>query len=278
MRPLFYFVRHGETKNNDKGVYRGWSNSEDSQLSPAGRELVREAGTFLLGLGLKFPFIVCDDLVRCQETAQILASMLGIKDIVTDKRLRPVNVGDYTGKPKGDFPLDEFFANPDKKIPGGESLNSFHKRSAEFFANVMTVVEQKKVMPLIVGHGSTVSYLHNCYNRNEPLIGYEGLTNPGGVSMFNASGIHPLTHKRDGLPSDSKDGTALTGFVSASENRPPRECWNCRSFRRDMAQVGGCAHPLVRIDPQLQDRRQSDGTIAVGDRDCCDNFRNTVTT
>jgi broad specificity phosphatase PhoE len=275
--PLFYGVRHGETANNDKGLYRGWSNAPDAQLSAGGRDLVREAGFYLRNLNIKFPFIVSDDLDRCTETREILASILGIQHQVTDKRLRPINTGEFTGKSKADFPLDEYFKNPNKKIPGGGSIEDFHKMQASLFADVLTVVSERKCVPLVVGHGSTVSYLHNCYNRTEPLIGYEGLTNPGGVWMFNKNGVLALTHKRDGVPHDMKDGTALTGFVTDEENKPPRECWNCRNFIRDpLTKTGGCSHPLVQIDPQLQDRRQNDNTIAVGDRDCCDNFRNKV--
>jgi broad specificity phosphatase PhoE len=275
--PMLFVVRHGETANNDQGLYRGWSNEPGAQLSPEGRDLVREAGTFLRDLNLKFPFALSDDLHRCVETREILAGILGIKQEVTDERLRPVNVGDYTGKAKTDYPLEGYYANPTKKIPGGESIADFHKRMAMLMTDVLTVIDSRKCLPLIIGHGSSVSYLHNVYNRAEPLVGYEGLTHPGGVLLFNASGIHALTHKRNGIPTDMKDGTALSGFVTEKENKPPRSCWNCRSFVRDyQTKAGGCVHPLVQIDPQLQDRRQTDGTIAVSDDSCCDMFRNKV--
>ena len=209
INPLFYGVRHGKTIDNDLGLYRGWSNEAGARLSPAGRDLVRESGMFLSNLGISFPFILSDDLDRCVESREILADILGIKQQVTDKRLRPVNVGDYTGKSKAEFPLEKYFKDPSLKIPGGENLDGFHKRMASLFADVLTVIDERKCCPLLILHGSTVSYLHNCYNKTEPLVGYEGLTNPGGVLLFAPDGIHALTHKRDGIPSDLKDGTAL---------------------------------------------------------------------
>lgn len=63
-----------------------------------------------------------------------------------------------------------------------------------------------------------------------------------------------------------KDGTELSGFVTAAENRPPRECGNCKWFD------GGCHHGLVKLDPDVPKNR--DGTGKVDADECCDNFQN----
>ena len=275
---LFFLVRHGITNGNVDGCYRGWSNGDEAQLNAAGRDVVREAGIFLKGTGVDFPFIISDDLGRCIETREILADILGIKEHHADKRLRPLNVGDFTGKPKAEHPLTEYLNDKSMVIPGGESVAQFEKRESSFFDNVLETIEKIHKPILIVGHGSTVSYLHNAVQRNEPKVGYEGLVNPGGVLVFNKAGVTPLTQKRDGAASPLKDGTVLSGFVTAAENVPPRECWNCRYAVKEVNGLLGCAHPIVRIDPQLQNRKQADDTIAVCDRDCCDNFRNKIAT
>jgi len=118
--------------------------------------------------------------------------------------------------------------------------------------------------------------LHNAFNKSGGEVGYEGLVNPGGVLMFTSKGIEPLTQKRSESPSLFKQGTATSGFVTSELNRPPRECWNCRWFSRNVLDLGACSNPLVRIDPKLVDRHQDDGSVAVGENDCCDAFANKI--
>lgn len=277
-RPLFFLMRHGRTENNIDNAYRGWSNSPDAQLSKDGRDDVRESALWLKRAGIKIPFILSDDLDRTKETAKIVAEILGLKDddILLDKRLRPIDVGDFTGKSKETYPLTEYLADESKKIPGGESLGEFNKRQAKVFGDVAEAVQKAGQPFLIIGHGSNISYLHNHFNKKEKAVGYEGLVDPAGIVLFTKSGVTALKNLR-GLSASNplKDGTALSGFVTDEESRPPRSCWNCRNYVV-VAKQGACTHILVQIDPQLQDRKQADGTVAVGEQDCCDNFRNAV--
>lgn len=276
---LFTVVRHGRTQGNEDDRYRGWSNEEFAQLSSDGRDDAREAALFIKRMKVKAPMIISDDLSRSRESQQIVADILGIKGMDVDKRLRPLNVGDYTGKDKNSHPLDEFIKNRSKKIPGGESMNGFDRRLADVCGDLTELVARLKQPIIMIGHGSTISFLHNTTNSGKE-VGYEGLVHPGGVLAFSRAGIVPLLkHKSgDGEKMPYKQGTAVSGFVSDEENRPPRECWNCRNFGKEINGLGYCNHPLVVIDPELKLRKQSDGTIAVGERDCCDNFRNKLST
>lgn len=267
-------VRHGKTKSNDDGCYRAWSNQPEAQLDAQGRDGVRESALWLKAAKQKFPLIISDDLDRAMETREIIQSILNIPVADTDPRLRPLNVGDFTGKSKTEYPLEEYIKEPNKVIPGGESFNQFNKRQAEFFDYIAQVVA--KLGPiLIVCHGSTVAFLHNHFNAGAK-VGYEGLVNPSGVLMFTAKGVEPLTKKREGASSSLADGTATAGFVTDEENAPPRECWNCKWFQRDANSLGECSNPVVRIDPALVDRRQTDGMVAVGEHDCCNLFVNKI--
>ena len=276
---LFYVMRHGRTEGNESDIYRGWSNEDFAQLSPIGREDIREAAIFLKRAGLSFPLIIADDLSRAVESEKIAADILGIKQQEIDKRARPLNVGDFTGKSKEKYPLDEYTKNPSKKIPGGESMNSLNTRVAKLIADVLELVAKIKKPILMIGHGSTISVLYNAKNNGEK-VGYEGVVHPGGIIAFTTDGVIPIFKQKfaSGEKPPLKDGTEFSGFVDESTNRPPRECWNCRNFIKDIAGLGGCTHPLVQIDPQLQDRKQADGSIAVGEQDCCDEFRNKVST
>jgi broad specificity phosphatase PhoE len=276
--PLFYVMRHGRTAGNEEDLYRGWSDESFAQLAPEGREDIREAAIYLKRAGLQFPIILADDLARSKESLQIAASILGIKETEIDKRLRPLNVGEFTGKSKTKHPLDEFLKNKSKQIPGGESMNQFNRRLALIFGDLSELVAKLKQPILVIGHGSTISFLHNLHSKTE--VGYEGLVHPGGVLVFTTEGLFPLLKKKsaEGEEQPYADGTVISGFVTEEENRPPRECWNCRYVTKDLLGLYGCKHPLVQIDPQVQNRKQLDGTIAVSDRECCNNFRNKVST
>lgn len=264
---------------NEQDKYRGWSNEEWAQLSPDGKDDVREAAIYLKKAGLDFPIILTDDLARSVESASIVMSILGIKKSEVDKRLRPLNVGDYTGKSKKDHPLEEYAKDKSKKIPGGESMNQFDNRLAKITSDMLELVIKLKKPILFIGHGSTISFLHNAVSKNTK-VGYEGLVSPGGVLVFSSEGFFPVLKQQaaEGEKSPISDGTALSGFVTDEENRPPRECWNCRSAIEDADRKLSCIHPLVQIDPQLQSRRNPDGSIKIKDRDCCNNFRNKVST
>lgn len=276
---LFYSLRHGRTAGNEQDRYRGHSNEEFAQLSPDGRDDVREAAIFIKRAGLKFPLILCDDLLRAIETAKIASSILGIRTIEQDRRLRPLDVGEYTGKSKKQYPLDAYLENKNKKIPGGESMKQFNARLAKVSADILELVDKLKKPVLVIGHGSTASFWKAVADGSSEA-GYESIVQPGGVIAYTSLGVFPLFKQK--YDEDEKpalaDGTALTGFVTVEQNRPPRECWNCRSAERGIASVLGCWHPLVQIDPQLQDRRQDDGSVAVKDEECCNNFRNKIAT
>ncbi len=288
MIPLFYVTRHGRTQGNEDNRYRGHSNEEFAQLSPEGRDDAREAALFLKRLKVEPPLILADDLSRSQETQKLMAGVLDIRgETEKDKRLRPLDVGEFTGQDKYKHPLDEYIANRNKKIPGGESMKQFDRRLAEVCADLMELIARLKKPIVLVGHGSTISFLHNNFQGGTfhaegqgPKVGYEGMVHPGGVLMFTRQGIIPLFKPKqfDGEKMPYKDGTPLAGFVTDEENRPPRECWNCRNFGKELSGLGYCNHPLVVLDPKMQDRKQADGTVAVGERDCCDFFRNKIAT
>lgn len=276
--PIFLLGRHGRTAGNEKNLYRGWSNADFAQLDAAGRDDAREEGIFIQGTGLVFPIIITDTLDRTNETAQIVASILGIKEVVQDKRLGPIKMGDWTGKSKADYPLTAYMSDRSKRIPGGETMNEFDKRQSSVFADIAETVARIKKPVLVIGHGSNASYLYHKVNKGGQEVGYEGLTTPGGVSLFTKDGITPIFKKKEGSPQLYKQGTETSGFVTDEESRIPRVCWNCKWFVRDVNKLGTCRNPVVQIDPKLQERKQADNTIAVGDNDCCDLFANHIST
>lgn len=228
--PLFYVIRHGRTEGNEKGIYRGWSNEKFAQLAPEGREDVEKAAEFLKKIGVSSPIILSDDLSRALESEAIAAKILGISEVEVDKRLRPLNVGEFTGKPKDDHPLDEYMKNPNKVIPGGESFNQFNKRLAKVFQDVLELIAQLKQPVIIIGHGSTLSFLNHSGGNQE--MGYEGIVHPGGVAVFTGDGLTPLFAKKLPDSDSNKLDQSVVLYMTGSEIGRPEgaRCADCKTF------------------------------------------------
>jgi hypothetical protein len=61
-------------------------------------------------------------------------------------------------------------------------------------------------------------------------------------------------------------GTALAGYVTAEENKPPRQCDYCRWYRTG----DKCVHPVMKADTEVP--KHEDGSAAVLDDSCCNYF------
>jgi len=196
---LFILVRHGDTLLNDQEKYRGWSDDDSASLDKKGIKQARVAGRFLYNSPVRFGYIVSSDLDRSLHTAAIIGRVLGIKDIRTDPRLRPLDVGDYTGKDKETNSIDFYLENIDEKFPNGESVAQFRARQKEASDEIL---EWARLHPdekaIEIGHLSNVVYWEDI---DKSLRGYlenyasdkEDLIHPGGiVAIMPDSEVIPL--------------------------------------------------------------------------------------
>jgi hypothetical protein len=87
--------------------------------------------------------------------------------------------------------------------------------------------------------------------------------------MLPSRKVNKKSKDEEALEHALMDGTQLSGFVTAKENWPPRDCGHCRWFIESE-----CSHPVVRIDPELAERRAPNGNIRVDADDCCNAFQN----
>lgn len=75
-----------------------------------------------------------------------------------------------------------------------------------------------------------------------------------------------------GMAGDNKDGTQASGFVTAQDNPPPRQCDNCRKYEE-----GACTDPTVSADQEVGEKygiQQNDqGQWMVPGDACCDYFQ-----
>ncbi len=124
--PTVLLVRHGQTKlNSEQGErLRGWL---DLPLTKQGKEDAAGAGEELKDYDVAELF--SSDLRRARQTAKIIGDTIGVKPTANPK-LRPWNVGNLAGKLVSDIreDMDYYQKHPDKKVPGGESFESFYDR------------------------------------------------------------------------------------------------------------------------------------------------------
>lgn len=141
------FVRHGQSEANLAGVYAG--QRADVALTPHGRDQAKAAGKLLKREAIDTIF--ASDLDRAQTTAEIIAHEVGypIGKIITDARIREINVGELTGKPDHGFTsfLEIAAAGEDTTIETPEVVSA---RLRPFLAELHSHYEGKTV--LIVAH------------------------------------------------------------------------------------------------------------------------------
>src|ERR687894_1848010 len=83
-------VRHGESRWNARGRWKGWA---DPPLSDLGRAQAEAAAPAAAPVDA----VVSSDLQRARETAELMAAVLEVDDVLVETDLRERDVGDFTG-------------------------------------------------------------------------------------------------------------------------------------------------------------------------------------
>jgi len=130
-----WLVRHGQSTWNVAGRIQGQSPRAGS-LTPAGRDQAELAARQLAGLAPGARGVVASDLARTAETAAIIAGRLGLP-LEFDPRLREQDLGRLEGTrsvaddgPRGSTGdvIDQFWDDPYRRPPGGETVAELYKR------------------------------------------------------------------------------------------------------------------------------------------------------
>lgn len=124
-----YVMRHAEALNNVKGIL-DCAGDPNNHLTERGKaEIVATVAT-LKTLGIDR--IVVSPFLRTRETADILAPLLGVKDVVIDNRLREINLGIFDGRIIDDFLKEEGkleFLRFTHRVKGGETHEEVQDRT-----------------------------------------------------------------------------------------------------------------------------------------------------
>ena len=90
----FYVIRHGEAISNINHVLEV-KGDPNNHLTEKGCEQARTKGEEMKDL--KIDRIITSPILRAKETAEIMAKVLGVDEVVIDERLKEVNLGIYDG-------------------------------------------------------------------------------------------------------------------------------------------------------------------------------------
>jgi isoleucyl-tRNA synthetase len=160
-RNNYWAVRHGQSENITKAIID--SGNQHCKLTVLGRkEIAKIAKTIK---SKKIDMIFASDLERTKESAEIIAKELGIKTVVFDDRLREIDLGPLSGKPRDEyfkqFPSYEerFAKRPDEH---SESLRDVRTRAWDFLKDIEKKYEGKNI--LIVSHQYTIWMLAEITN------------------------------------------------------------------------------------------------------------------
>lgn len=247
---LAYILRHGTTSISPKS--EGWL---QVPLDDLGRAQAADAGEFLKKQKVRPDFAVSSDLARAVQTCEIASKILGIKVI---------------------RPMADLRAFGDDK----ESQKDFEEKNERAFTEILSASKAKKRIPLITCHRSNTAWLAKKFGGVHQHIDYRqaSLIWEGGVLALDENGVQPLYKSLTENPNENlvpKDGTFVSGFVTVRDNRPPRECGNCRWM-----DVDHCDNPIVTADDELGIiyglARNSKGKWGVPANACCDSFQNKI--
>lgn len=153
-----YFIRHGLSELNVKGLYAGHT---DTPLTAEGRSQAKKAGRDAAGLDIDL--IVSSPLSRARETAQIAAREIGYPDdrIIIDDRLIERHFGKLEAQPYSPQHSEDH-----RLKHGAETSEKLIDRAREFLD---WLEAQQADNILVVSHGSTGRALRSLVQKDFPF-------------------------------------------------------------------------------------------------------------
>lgn len=150
-------VRHAESEWNAAGRWQGHA---DVPLSKRGREHSAEAGKCLSG----FQAIVCSDLRRAVQSAEIIAAEAGISRIRKEPRLRERDAGAWEGLTREEIERGWPGYLQNGMRPGGYEmeehlLKRVDSALADVIAGEYSEAAAAKQYVLIISHGGVIHSL-----------------------------------------------------------------------------------------------------------------------
>lgn len=184
-----FLVRHGQDTDNATGILNG---RRDTELTELGREQAKKVAEKLKDNNVQI--IYASPLKRAYETARIIATELGIDEVIADEHLIERDFGVLTGKPVADIPkytnkvLPTDRVNYFLEVEGAEDFPTLLKRGKKILEEIKQRHPDKNVM--IVTHGDIGKMIRAAYH---------GLTWEDGLKTvyFENTEVLELSEKQD---------------------------------------------------------------------------------
>ena len=157
----FYFVRHGATEPNERGLRCG--GDLDVPLTDLGRQQAHAVAARIRAMGIEVGMIVCSALVRARETAMIIGGILGVDRIAVEPLLDERRLGEWNLLPIRE--TEPLFAR-NVPPPGGESEDAFVARVS---AMLDVLPQFLPYRPLIVSSKGVARVLNSMSGDNGRL-------------------------------------------------------------------------------------------------------------
>lgn len=195
MSPIV-LIRHGEAKHMVSDLTGGWT---DSHLTDLGRRQARSTAAKLKGyLRGRNCAILCSDLSRARETAEIIGGELGVKPIPHGE-LRELNNGIAAGLTAEQ--AKPHFREPTRPhldwqgYPGAETWRTFHNRVARFMNGLELNGDE---LVIIVAHGGTIITAINWWLGldMETIENVTYMTSPAGITVLDTSSFEERRLRR----------------------------------------------------------------------------------
>lgn len=173
-------VRHGESHWNVEKRYQGQA---DSGLTDLGRQQAARAARVLLDEVGRVDTVWSSDLPRARDTAEAYSVLSGA-EVIEDRRLREVDVGDWSGRSIEEIALElpevvaAAKAGLDPRRGGGETFAEQRARVGEFLEEMGRSPVDRA---LVFTHGGAIQ-VGAAYAAGVPSPGHQSMAPPSNCS------------------------------------------------------------------------------------------------
>ena len=184
-----FLVRHGQDADNEQRILNG---RRDTELTELGREQARQVAEKLKDNNIQV--IYASPLKWAYETARIIATALGIDEVISDEHLMEREFGILTGKPIADISkyTDKILLTDRVtyflEAEGVEDFPALIQRAKKILEEVNERHNNKNI--LIVTHGDIGKMIRAVYHN---WTWEQGLT----TGYFQNTEILELSDKQD---------------------------------------------------------------------------------
>ena len=187
-----FLVRHGQPKQHIGKIFLGQA---DIRLSDIGKGEATAAGKKLLSVNAAPKRIYTSDLKRAQETAEIIAEVIGGISVVPDILFREMSMGSWDGELIEDIKMkfpEEYKKRGDNlqnyRTPGGENFYDLQGRVVrEFYRIFKEDFCDKEDDPgdlIIVAHLGVLTILSEEIKGTQYIGGFDRSFSTGSVTEY----------------------------------------------------------------------------------------------